>query len=176
MPTFPISALPAVRDANNISDWRAAIREKLGHALEDNGFGNLGMLVMLNRADIDALTHAGLLNRGYCPFCGIKGIDDGYGINHADTPVCLCKDCCYRVNPELASTRWKLYKRIIPLLWAVILFAVGFSILGYFSGAWRYFVALPMLGLGGKGVLDALFASNAKLAEMTSGGPCVPPQ
>jgi hypothetical protein len=87
-----------IRNPSNVAEYRRAIEQAAGRALpvEDN-------FALLNRmfgSDLDAMQRRGILNRGFCPLCGVAAIDESYsrGSHYTTTKVFICKDCWERDN------------------------------------------------------------------------------
>lgn len=95
-----------IRNAENVAAYRRDIEESCGRRLPDDQ-GNFTMVARFFGTDLDRLESLGLLNRGYCPFCGAEPIDRTYarGSNFSKVKVYLCKACWEQTNPSLHAKR-----------------------------------------------------------------------
>ena len=95
-----------IRNPENVAAYRRDIEEAVGRSLP-NDEGNYTMVGRFFGSDLDHLEHLGLLNRGYCPFCGASPIDRTYtrGSNFSKVKVFLCKDCWEQTNPNVQLNR-----------------------------------------------------------------------
>jgi hypothetical protein len=97
---------PPVRNAGNLARYRRDIEKATGKPLpsDEDNFTTIGKFF---GSDLDYLDRLGVLNRGYCPFCGVEPIDQAhYRTNKfGNAKLYLCRGCWEQTNPDAQLRR-----------------------------------------------------------------------
>jgi hypothetical protein len=85
----------------NVDNYRRDIEKISGKALPSDE-GNVSMIARFFGSDLEYLDRLGLLNRGFCPFCGTEPIDQSHwrSNNFTKTRVFLCASCWKKTHPD----------------------------------------------------------------------------
>lgn len=111
-----------MKNIENVRSYQKDICEALGVEFKEEDM--VYPFYFLNRftpQQIDYLGSLGLINRGFCPDCGISPIGDEY---HRDrigskTVQYLCKDCWETSNPFSRPKYKRRYYTIKFVMWAI---------------------------------------------------------
>jgi hypothetical protein len=92
-----------IKNAASVAMYRADIEKAAGRVLLSEGEGNDQLIGRMFASDFDYLESVGLLNRGFCPYCGGSPVDltcSRSNIhNRNKVKVYLCEECWENNNP-----------------------------------------------------------------------------
>jgi len=122
-----------IKNAANVAKYRADIEKAAGRALMPEDASNDQLIGRMFGSDFDYLQSIGLLNRGFCPYCGGSPVDEACyrsNIHNRKVKVYLCKECWENNNPAVgfdrAVARLDLrnanHRRALPAILGVLFF------------------------------------------------------
>ena len=97
-----------IKNAANVAKYRADIEKAAGRALMPEDASNDQLIGRMFGSDFDYLQSIGLLNRGFCPYCGGSPVDEACyrsNIHNRKVKVYLCKECWENNNPAVQFDR-----------------------------------------------------------------------
>jgi len=112
--------LSQMKGPENVRTHRADICRALGVELVEEMVTNDYFLGRFYGEDRDFLDSLGLINRGFCPLCGVEPIGSEYkrGLVFSKAVEHLCKDCYDRMNPHLTTPGYtRRYYTAKVVLW-----------------------------------------------------------
>jgi hypothetical protein len=114
-----------MKNPENVRRHRRDIAQAFGREWDDKEelMTNDMYIGSLWGKEIDKIDSLGLLNRGFCPLCGIDmpSNDPRYSRGHrySSAREFLCKDCYVRTNPFLDPTYVAAHHKAQFMIWAV---------------------------------------------------------
>jgi hypothetical protein len=123
-----------IKNADNVAMYRRDIEKAAGRALIPEDEGNDRLIGRMFASDFDYLQSVGLLNRGFCPYCGGSPVDEDCWRSNIHNPnnvkVYLCKECGENNNPTVQFDRMVAgldlrnanHRRALPSILGVLFF------------------------------------------------------
>lgn len=111
-----------MNNIDNVRSYRKDICEALGMEFkEEDMLYPYNFLHQLHQKQLGYLESKGLINRGFCPDCGISPITSDHYREGINPKTCqyLCKDCWEAGNPFSRPRYRRRYYTVKFVMWAI---------------------------------------------------------